>query len=199
MANNKAIRLTESQLSGIIKEVTLDLLGSKVLLNEMPYKRADLLVLADAQARNAYKHIAKLLLYRNSTNDANKWANDIVNNFTLPVLKAKVDIKKDAWVKLMTQCYKTNFFGENFEDYNDAMREFCEEAIRDMEFNATKFRQKAPQHYEIDAMLIQGQGIVRNYAQTVIDVVRGKNKQDPHTVLQMSLRESLNTVLGLDL
>ena len=66
------------------------------LLTEMPYACGDYICVVDQHARDAYLHLAKLLLYKDTTHDADACINDIVNKFTLPVLTTKAFVSTEA-------------------------------------------------------------------------------------------------------
>lgn len=101
----KNIRLNKTELKVIVERVTRQVLEERGLLTEMPYERSDYVYAVDKDARNAYIHLAKLLLFKNRTNDANKWINDVINNFTLPMLTAKVYVSKRSQSKVLFKGY----------------------------------------------------------------------------------------------
>jgi hypothetical protein len=195
----KIIRLTENELKNVLNDAVKQVLEEKPLLTEMPYERNDYVYTVDKDARNAYLHLAKLLLYKNSTNDANKWINDIINNFTLPMLTAKVYVSQKARAKVLVKGYIENLFGKDFEDYDYQMENFCNSAIRDMEDKARKEGLSIPRHDDINQSMALGKGIVVAYAHEVAKMKNGITQTEANAVLQDTLRKEANAAFGLGL
>lgn len=195
----KIIRLTESELKEVINNAVKQAVEEKVLLTEMPYERNDYVYTVDKNARNAYIHLAKLLLYKNSTNDANKWINDVINNFTLPMLTAKVYVSQKARAKVLCKGYVENLFGKNFEDYDYQMENFCDSAIRDMEDEARTEGLSKPQHDDINQSVALGKSIIVAYAKEIVKMSNGITQNEANSVLQNTLRKEANAVFNLGL
>lgn len=195
----KIIRLTESELNEVVKDATLHILNEKMILNEMPYERSDFVYDMDKDARFAYLHLAKLLLYKNRTNDANKWINDTINNFTLPMLTAKVYVSKKARSKAIYKGYIENFFGKDFVDYEYQMENFCDSAIRDMEDKAKKDGREIPQHDDIVQSMRLGKNIVIEYANKVVGMANGVKQGEANAILQSTIRNETNKAFGLNI
>lgn len=195
----KIIRLTESELKEVINNAVKQAVEEKVLLTEMPYERNDYVYTVDKNARNAYIHLAKLLLYKNSTNDANKWINDVINNFTLPMLTAKVYVSQKARAKVLCKGYVENLFGKNFEDYDYQMENFCDSAIRDMENEARTEGLSKPQHDDINQSVALGKSIIVAYAKEIVKMSNGITQNEANSVLQNTLRKEANAVFNLGL
>lgn len=195
----KIIRLTESELKEVINNAVKQAVEEKVLLTEMPYERNDYVYTVDKNARNAYIHLAKLLLYKNSTNDANKWINDVINNFTLPMLTAKVYVSQKARAKVLCKGYVENLFGKNFEDYDYQMENFCDSAIRDMEDKARTEGLSKPQHDDINQSVALGKSIIVAYAKEIVKMSNGITQNEANSVLQNTLRKEANAVFNLGL
>ena len=195
----KIIRLTESELKEVINNAVKQAVEEKVLLTEMPYERNDYVYTVDKNARNAYIHLAKLLLYKNSTNDANKWINDVINNFTLPMLTAKVYVSQKARAKVLCKGYVENLFGKNFEDYDYQMENFCDSAIRDMENEARTEGLSKPQHDDINQSVALGKSIIVAYAKEIVKMSNGITQNEANSVLQSTLRKEANAVFNLGL
>mgnify|MGYP003408728320 CR=1 FL=1 len=195
----KIIRLTESELKEVINNAVKQAVEEKVLLTEMPYERNDYVYTVDKNARNAYIHLAKLLLYKNSTNDANKWINDVINNFTLPMLTAKVYVSQKARAKVLCKGYVENLFGKNFEDYDYQMENFCDSAIRDMENEARTEGLSKPQHDDINQSVALGKSIIVAYAKEIVKMSNGVKQNEANSVLQNTLRKEANAVFNLGL
>ena len=195
----KIIRLTESELKEVVKDATQQVLEERFLLAEMPYERNDFVYVVDKDARNAYLHLAKLILYKNSTNDANKWVNDIVNIFTIPMLTAKVYVSNKARSKVLCNGYVKNLFGKEFEDYETQMKNFCIGAIKDMEHTAKKNNLAIPIHDDIGQSMQQGKNIVVVYANVVSTLADSTTTQeDANEKLQTALRDVVNKTFGLN-
>lgn len=194
----KTIVLNESKLSEIVENVTRQYLEERCLLTEMPYERNDYVVVVDSNARNAYIHLAKLLLYKNTTNDANKWINDIINNFTLPMLTAKVYVSRKARSKVLLNGYIENFFGKDLEDYDYQMRNFCLSAIKDMEEKAKKNNLRIPAHDDIEQSLTAGKNVIVAYANAISELSNGVEQQVANQKLQNVLRTEINNSFDLD-
>lgn len=169
-----------------------------VLLTEMPYERSDYVCVLDKHARNAYTHLAKLLLYKNTTNDANGWINDIINNFTLPMLTAKVYISAKARAKVIFKGYIENLFGAEFEDYDEQMENFCYSAIRDMEGKAVKEGYTVPQHDDIKQSISLGKNIIVTYAQSIAKMANGIKQETANATLQNTIRTEVKKAFGID-
>lgn len=195
----KIIRLTESELKEVINNAVKQAVEEKVLLTEMPYERNDYVYTVDKNARNAYIHLAKLLLYKNSTNAANKWINDVINNFTLPMLTAKVYVNQKARAKVLCKGYVENLFGKNFEDYDYQMENFCDSAIRDMENEARTEGLSKPQHDDINQSVALGKSIIVAYAKEIVKMSNGITQNEANSVLQNTLRKEANAVFNLGL
>lgn len=195
----KIIRLTESELKEVINNAVKQAVEEKVLLTEMPYERNDYVYTVDKNARNAYIHLAKLLLYKNSTNDANKWINDVINNFTLPMLTAKVYVSQKARAKVLCKGYVENLFGKNFEDYDYQMENFCDSAIRDMENEARTEGLSKLQHDDINQSVALGKSIIVAYAKEIVKMSNGITQNEANSVLQNTLRKEANAVFNLGL
>mgnify|MGYP003557475917 FL=1 len=195
----KIIRLTESELKEVINNAVKQAVEEKVLLTEMPYERNDYVYTVDKNARNAYIHLAKLLLYKNSTNDANKWINDVINNFTLPMLTAKVYVSQKARAKVLCKGYVENLFGKNFEDYDYQMENFCDSAIRDMEDKARTEGLSKPLHDDINQSVALGKSIIVAYAKEIVKMSNGITQNEANSVLQNTLRKEANAVFNLGL
>ena len=195
----KIIRLTEDELKEIVKGATQQVLEERSLLTEMPYERNDFVYVVDKDARNAYLHLAKLILYKNSTNDANKWINDIVNNFTIPMLTAKVFVSNKARSKVLCNGYVKNLFGGKFEDYDTQMKNFCIAAIKDMEHTAMKANLAIPIHDDIGQSMQIGKNIVITYANAVSALTyRTITQEVANEKLQTALRDAVNKTFGLN-
>lgn len=195
----KIIRLTESELKEVINNAVKQAVEEKVLLTEMPYERNDYVYTVDKNARNAYIHLAKLLLYKNSTTAANKWINDVINNFTLPMLTAKVYVSQKARAKVLCKGYVENLFGKNFEDYDYQMENFCDSAIRDMENEARTEGLSKPQHDDINQSVALGKSIIVAYAKEIVKMSNGITQNEANSVLQNTLRKEANAVFNLGL
>ena len=195
----KIIRLTENELKEIVKDATQQVLEEKFLLTKMPYERNEYVYLVDKDARNAYLHLAKLILYKNTTNDANKWINDIVNNFTIPMLTSKVYVTPKARSKVLLNGYIKNLFGNNFEDYDYQMMNFCTAGIKDMEDKAKKMESALPRHDDIEQSMIKGKNVVVAYANAVSELVNGTTQLIANEKLQVALRNAAKENLGLNL
>lgn len=194
----KVIKLNESELKGIVRETVQEVLNERALLTEMPYERNDYVYAVEKDARNAYIHIAKLLLYKNTTNDANKWINDIINNFTLPMLTAKTYISTKARAKVLFKGYIENLFGVNFEDYDEQMENFCYTAIRDMEGKAQKEGLAIPRHDDIAQSIALGKNIVMAYAQTISKMVGGIKQEEANETLQNVIRTEVKKSFDIE-
>lgn len=194
----KIIRLTEEELREVVKDATVTILEERCLLTEMPYERNDFLYMVDKDARNAYIHLAKLLLYNNTTNDANKWINDIVNNFTIPMLTAKVYISQKARAKVLINGYINNFFGKDFVDYDYQMEDFCLSAIKDMEDKAKKVGNNVPPHNDIKQSLILGKSVIIAYASAVAQLTNGTTQEIANAKLQNTIRDKVSGIFNLD-
>lgn len=173
-------------------------LEEQTLLTEMPYERYDYFYSVDKNARNAYFHFAKLFLYKNTTNEADKWINDIINNFTLPMLTATVLVSQIARAKLLYKGYIVNLFGKDFEDYDYQMEYFCDYAIGDMEEIAKQKGLPIPCHDDIKQSMNEGKNIVMAYAKTVCNMVTGVKQQEANAILQSTIRNEINNTFGLD-
>ena len=196
---NKIIRLTESELHRIVRETTLRILEGTQLLTEMPYERKVFLTLVDTNAKNAYIHLAKIFLYGNSTNDANKWANEIVNKFTIPFLLGKVHVSNKARTKILVQGYIENLFGENFEDYELHMENFCATAIADVEDKAKKENLPIPTHNDIKQAMECGRDVLIAYANAVSSLSNGTTQEEANRILQNVLRKKVNASFNLNI
>lgn len=194
----KVIRLNEGELNKVIKETVQELLNERVLLTEMPYERSDYVCVIDKHARNAYTHLAKLLLYKNTTNDANGWINDIINNFTLPMLTAKVYISAKARAKVIFKGYIENLFGAEFEDYDEQMENFCYSAIRDMEGKAIKEWYLVPQHDDVKQSISLGKNIIVAYAKDIAKMANGIKQETANATLQNTIRTEVKKSFGID-
>lgn len=168
------------------------------LLIEMPYERGDYICVVDQHARNAYLHLAKLLLYKNTTNDADAWINDIVNKFTLPMLTAKAFVSTEARARIIYKGYIVNFFGSQFEDYDEQMENFCHSAIRDMEAKAKKEGTIVPKHDDIKQSISSGKNIIMAYAQEIAKITNGTKHVPTNTTLQTSIRTEAKRSLDID-
>ena len=195
----KIIRLTENELKEIVKDATQQVLEERFLLTEMPYERNDFVYVVDKDARNAYLHLAKLILYKNSTNDANKWINDIVNNFTIPMLTAKVYVTQKARSKVLWNGYVENLFGKRFEDYDTQMKNFCTAAIKDMKYKAQKAKLTLPIHDDIEQSMQIGKNILIAYTDAISTLINGTTQEIANEKLQTALRNAVNKTFDLNI
>ena len=194
----QVIRLTESELNNIIKEATLKALQESQLLLEMPYQRNEFILFIDGNARNAYIHLAKILLYKDLTNDVNKWINDIVNNFTIPTLIAKVYVNNKARAKCIYNGYIENLFGKGFIDYEEQMGNFCFQCIKNMEGNAQKANSFIPSHDDVEQSIVQGKNLIVAYANAVVMLSDNHTpREEAHHTLQTTIRAEVNKAFGL--
>ena len=195
----KIIRLTESELKEVVKNATQQVLEERFLLTEMPYEKNDFVYVVDKDARNAYLHLAKLILYKNSTNDANKWINDIVNNFTIPMLTAKVYVTQKARSKVLWNGYVENLFGKRFEDYDTQMKNFCTAAIKDMKYKAQKAKLTLPIHDDIEQSMQIGKNILIAYTDAISTLINGTTQEIANEKLQTALRNAVNKTFDLNI
>lgn len=165
---------------------------------EMPYERGDYICVVDQHARDAYLHLAKLLLYKDTTHNADGWINDIVNKFTLPMLTAKAFVSTEARARIIYKGYIVNFFGSQFEDYDEQMENFCHSAIWDMEAKAKKEGTIVPKHDDIEQSISSGKNIIVAYAQEIAKITNGTKQPPSNTTLQRTLRTEAKQSLNID-
>lgn len=178
----KIIRLKESDLAKMVTESVNRYLRleQKSLLMEMAYSPSDFLVISDTQARLAYIHLAKLLLFGNSTNNANDWLTQAINSHTIPYIAAKVTTGNHTKRNILAKSYWTNLFGDNFEDYEQQMRNFCAEAESEVQEGSQKMYHKdAPPHRTIEEAVSIGKSIIMSFAKKVVEL---SNTNDSNSI-----------------
>lgn len=189
----KRIYIKESELKYLISTSTKEILEN--ILTEMPYERVDFFIFVDTNARNAYIHLAKILLYGNNTNDLNGWINEIVNKFTIPSLLGKVYVSNKARAKVIINGYINNFFDKNFQDYTTQMENFCAVAISDVEGKAKKNGLQPPIHNEIKTAIENGKNLIVDYANTVSSLASGTTQDQANSLLQETIRNGVDNII----
>ena len=197
----KNITIAENELKRIVKESIIEVIneikGNDSLLLEMPYSRNDYIVVLDTNARNAYIHFGKLFLYKDSTQDANGWVDEIVNKFTVPMLRAKVYVSDKAKEKAILNGYIFNFFGENYEDYQNQMEDFCSQSVYEVEKNAKKRGLEIPKHDDMKEAIEKGKEIIMSYGNAIKDVLKYNDQEQATQKLKEIVRSNVNNAFGL--
>lgn len=193
----KIITLEKDDIKNIVTETLKEIKEQNSLLLEMPYSRNDYIVIVDANARNAYIHFGKLFLYKNTTQNANSWINEIVNKFTVPMLTAKVHVGDNAKAKVLINGYIVNFFGENYEDYMEQMEDFCSQSIYEMESHAQINGMAIPEHDEIKETIEKGEEIIIAYGNAIKDILKNGDEVEAKQTLQEIIRGEVDKVFGL--
>ena len=189
----KRIYIKESELKSLISTATKEILGN--MLTEMPYERSDFFIFVDINPRNAYIHLAKILLYGNNTNDLNGWINEIVNKFTIPSLLGKVYVSNKARAKVIINGYINNFFDKNFQDYTTQMENFCAATINDIEGKAKKNGLQLPIHNEIKTAIENGKNLIVDYANSVSSLASGTTPAQANSLLQDTIRNGVDNII----
>lgn len=195
----RIVKLTENDLERMVLETLNSLSEEKELLLEMPYQRSDYLVVVDSNARNAYIHFGKLFLYKDSTRNASNWVNEIVHNFTVPMLTAKVYVNNKAKAKVLVNGFINNFFGKNFSDYEEQMCNFCVQSIRDIENGAKKSGMLIPQYDDIDESIIKGKPIVVAFGNAVRQLSENCTDADAVQLLESTIRNEFNKAFDMNI
>ena len=192
----EVIRLTEAELSNMIVESVERVLQSKGMLNEEPYSPNPYFVLLDTHARIAYIHLAKIFLFGNSTNDANIWLTHALNAHTIPFITSTVTTGNKTKKKTIKEVFITNFFGENFEKYEEQMRNFCEEAETEVQEGCQeKYHQDAPPHRTIENAMAIGKEIVIAFANKVLEIYKCTDIDTAKSILIPFMQEQIKQIL----
>lgn len=184
------MELTEERLREIIREE---------ILKEMPYERSDYVSDVNMHAQKAYEHFCKIFLYRNSTNDASGWADEIVNSFVIPMLTAKVYVSDKAKRKVLINGFQYNGFGSDMSDYQTRMETYSKAAISAMNDKARKCNQKEPAYYDPSESIRMGYPVVEGFCRELNDLAaRSADENTARTRLQRIIRTSLSRIFGMN-
>lgn len=198
------MRLSRKDIASIVRDSTAQVLAEnscvEKLLLEMPYHPNDFKPICDAKARNAYIHLCKILLFEDSTRNASDWLNQTVNNFITPMITSKITTGDTTLRKLIIRGFKINLFGTNFEDYRLQMKNFCQEALGEVQAGSVRLYNKSiyPVRSIGNAVTI-GKDIVNGLCSKIDELISEKDSAIVTKTLQKFLRGILNNKLGLDL
>lgn len=124
----------------------------------MPYTKKDFTLIANKNAIYAYKRLAEIILYHKDydKDKMNDILDELLNKYTLPIVGAMVYTTRRNKKEIIYDAYIGNLFGENFEDYEYQMRNFCEDALLN----------EMPEE-EIREKIKNGKDLIISYAKTV--------------------------------
>ena len=196
MGKKEVIRINEIDLCEMVTESVKRVLQSQSLLTEEPYSPKPYFILLDTLARIAYFHLAKIFLFGNSTSDANIWLTQAINGHTIPYITATVTTGNKTKKKTIKDAFITNFFGNNFEDYEHQMRNFCIEAEDEVQTGSQeKFHKDAPSHRTIDDAVAIGKSVVFAFATKVVEMSNSTNEDEVKSVLVPYMEEQISSIL----
>ena len=168
------------------------------LLLEEPYSPEQYLILLDTHARITYAYLAKIILFGNSTNDANTWLIEALKGHTIPYITATVTTGNKAKLKTVKEAFIKNFFGKNFEDYETQMRNFCSEAEDEVQKGSQeKFHKDAPPHRTIDEAVAIGKKIVISFATKVCELAKRTNEEEVKSILIPYLQQLISQIIAV--
>lgn len=191
----KRILITEKQLHYILGST-----DDRELLMEMPYSPKDFMGNTDVHARIVYEHFAKLLLFGDSTNNASDWTNQILNKHTIPILISKVTGRPRVKTNLIIKGFKTNFFGEKFEDYEEQMANFCAAAEKEVKEGAMRLYNLTITPIRTTTEAVEfGRNIIEGFCDKVVELTNYTDFNEVYDILQPYVRNLLNANLGLNI
>ena len=164
----KKIVINEYQLNKMLLDMERNYTSGKYFINEMPYTPKDFLILADTSARKAYIHLAKIFLFGDSTRNAKDWLSQVINNFTIPMITSSVSKSVKLTKKGVKKAYLTNFFDDDFSEYEAQMEIFCKSAIDDVQNGSQRlYKKDAPPHLDIKDAITRSKPIITSYCNLV--------------------------------
>lgn len=182
----KKILISEQQYKHIF-----NIIEGKELLMEMPYSPSDFLIIVDSYARLYYTHLGKLLLFGDSTNNGSDWLNQIINRHITPLLTSKVTNGKSGLQKAIFKGFRTNFFSDDYSDFDTKMREFCSDASEEVTEGALKmYNKRIVPLRDINNALSIGKAIVIEFNNTIFQICGNiTDKDEIKSILKDKLQE----------
>lgn len=191
----KKILITEEQLHYILGSTS-----DRELLMEMPYSPKDFMGNTDVHARLVYELFDKILLFGDSTNNASDWTNQILNRHTIPILTSKVTGKPRVKTNLIIKGFKTNFFGDNFEDYEEQMSNFCAAAEIEVKEGAMRLYNSTITPIRTTKESVElGRNIIEGFCNKISELTNYTDFNEVYDILQPYVRNLPNTNLELNI